>query len=131
MPGLHLIAQDAEEAPIISALMQDAVVRANDMSFDPRRRRFLMLANRFCWEARTPMRARSLLTIGCVGHVARRQWTHGQEVLDLLALRPAGEEALHLDFAGGPALRLTVECIDLMLDDVSASWPVRVTPRHG
>ena len=33
-------------------------------------------------------------------------------------------------FAGGGDLRCTVECIDVVLADVSGAWPARRTPEH-
>ena len=49
---LRLVAQDAEDLRIISTLVQDAVLSARALKFDPRRRRFALLLNRFRWEDR-------------------------------------------------------------------------------
>ncbi len=51
MRGLKLIALDGEDLAIISAHLQDAVVRVGDMAFLPREHRFALLTNRFDWEA--------------------------------------------------------------------------------
>ncbi len=47
---LHLWAQDAEDLLVISASLQDAVIKASDMAFDKSQKRFALMANRFCWE---------------------------------------------------------------------------------
>ncbi len=49
---LRLVAQDADDLPVISALVQDAVLTVTDMKCDPKRRRFALLVNRFRWEDR-------------------------------------------------------------------------------
>lgn len=49
MPDLKLIALDAEDLAVISAHLQDAVVRVADMTFLPQEKRFAALANRFDW----------------------------------------------------------------------------------
>jgi hypothetical protein len=56
-------------------------------------------------------------------------------VLSLLAIQfeskalPAG--ALTLQFAGGAAIRLEVECIEAELRDLGAVWSTRSTPDHA
>src|SRR4029077_10142657 len=50
MSGLKLLAQDEEDLKIISAHLQDAVMRVGDMVYLPRRHRFVVVMSRFCWE---------------------------------------------------------------------------------
>ena len=50
-------------------------------------------------------------------------------VLALLALRLDGD-CLTLDFSGGASLRLTLEVVDVTLEDLSAPWLARSQPRH-
>ena len=47
---LKLGVQSAEDIPVISALVQDAVGLAGEISWMPRRRRVAILLNRFRWE---------------------------------------------------------------------------------
>ena len=49
MPDLKLIALDAEDLRVISAHLQDAVLRVGDMVYLPNEKRFVALANRFDW----------------------------------------------------------------------------------
>ena len=49
MPDLKLIALDAEDLGVISAHLQDAVLRVGDMVYLPNEKRFVALANRFDW----------------------------------------------------------------------------------
>jgi hypothetical protein len=44
-----------------------------------------------------------------------------------------GEDAaatVILEFAGGPRVRLEVECVDCQLTDLGTPWPARSRPGH-
>lgn len=126
---LLLLAQEAGEVATISALFQSAAVRVADIAYDRRARRLVLLTSRYRWEDRDGTRVRSALRIECVLSVARRAWPAGEAVLELLAMTLA-DDVLTLNFAGGATLRVTVECPELVLEDVSAPWPARREPRH-
>ena len=57
-----------------------------------------------------------------------------EAVLELLAIAfepgeaPAGSVTLH--FAGGGAIRLSVECIEAHLADLGTAWATRLKPSH-
>ena len=126
---LRLLAHDADEVPTISALVQSAAVRVADIAYDGRARRVVLLLSRYRWEANDRTRVRSALRIESVVGVARRDWPAADAVLELLALTLA-DDVLMLAFAGGATLRVTVECPDLTLEDLSAPWPASREPRH-
>lgn len=126
---LLLLAQEAGEVATISALFQSAAVRVADVAYDRRARRLVLLTSRYRWEGKDSTRVRSALRIESVLGVARRDWPTGDAVLELLALTLA-EDVLTLAFARGATLRVTVECPDLTLEDVSAPWPASREPRH-
>lgn len=143
---LRLRAEAAEDVPVISALLQDAVLPASEMRYDRKRRRFALLVNRFRWEdlpaaerQRRPYeRVRSLLVAQDVTGVAT-QGLAGRApdtVLSILSLgfEPAtdGTGALILTLAGDGAIRLTVECVNLTLHDATRPYvaPSRRAPRH-
>ncbi len=48
--GLRLVAETADDMPVIAAAVQDAVAQVGDVAFDARRRRFTVAMNRFRWE---------------------------------------------------------------------------------
>lgn len=143
---LRLVALDPADLPVISALVQDAVCPASEMRHDRRRREFAVLLNRFRWEDREAAermrrgyeRVQSVLLVRDVTAVA----TQGigrrdpDTILSLLALefRPDedGTGELLLTLAGDGALRLTVECLDVTLRDVTRPWlaPSRRVPGH-
>jgi len=139
---LRLLAQDAEDVPILSSALQDALVRMRDLSFDPRARRFILTANRFCWERAREQgpyrRVRSALSVDGVRAVRSRNLRiEDEEALAyLLAMRfepaqEAPEGVLLLLFAGGGEIRLDCECIDMVLADIGEPWLTRRKPDHG
>jgi hypothetical protein len=48
---MKLKARDRQDLAVISALLQDAMVAVRDMAWQPREKRFVIVANRFRWEA--------------------------------------------------------------------------------
>ena len=136
---LRLMALDAEDLGVISALVQDAVLSGADMRWDAKGRRFDLLLNRFRWEngARAPERVRSVLTADCVLGVSSDGIARGGDaVLSLLGIAfEHGEEpggALVLRFAGDGAIRLKVEAVEVRLSDVTRPYaaPSGRVPRH-
>lgn len=136
---LRLLAQDAEDLGVISAALQDAVAKIGDIQYEAAGRRLTVALNRFRWEAgrRSRERVRSGLQFsGVMGVQARRLRRDAPDaVVELLTVGFEAGEApggvITLTFAGGGDLRLTVECVDAALADVSEAWPARRTPNHG
>lgn len=134
---LRLLAQDAEDLQVISAALQDAVVRVGDVSWEPQARTLTLSLNRFCWECgEGGRRVRAGLQLGSVLRVRARDVPREvpEAVLELLAVEfyereaPGGELMLH--FAGGGDLRAEVECVDAALADLCDAWETPHTPRH-
>jgi hypothetical protein len=133
---LRLKAEDQEDLSVISALVQDAVLPANEMRWERPRRRFSCLLNRFRWEdkpaaerqKRQPERVQSLLVIEDVLNVAQQglDARDADTVLSLLALAfEPGEDGtgrLLLTFAGDGAVALDVEAINVVLQDVTRPY---------
>mgnify|MGYP001247256123 CR=1 FL=1 len=139
---LHLMAGDAEDLAIISAVMQDAVGKLGDFAFLPRERRFAFVANRFIWEEAADRRKGPFARVRAGVHFDDVESAKFQNlrtnakdaVVELLAIRfEAGEDAsgvIMLDFAGGGAVRLEVESINAFLSDISDPWRTRAKPVH-
>ena len=125
---LHLLAESDADLPIISALMQDAVLFGRDIAWQPRARRLVLIANRYRWEAKEKTRVRSGLRIDGVLVAQRKDWPGRDAILSLLSIRRDGDELL-LDFSGGAALRLTIEAVDIVLEDLTGAWGAN-TPTH-
>jgi hypothetical protein len=145
---INLIAQNAEDLTVLSAVLQDAVLKVGDMAYRPRQNRFAAVFNRYRWEAEGRSRRRrgsgsdSGQRVRCGVHFngvlgVRRQGfdqNDPERVLELLAIAcEPGEEGaaeLTLVFAGDAAVRLDVECIDAQLSDLSGPWQARGRPEH-
>ena len=134
---LLLLAQEPDEVPLLSALSQSAILRPADIAYDRRARRLVLMLSRYRWEA-PGTRVRTALRIESVTAVRRRNWpawsdsnAHdpGVTMLELLAFT-FEDGFITLDFAGGAALRVAVECPDLILEDLSPPWRAARTPKH-
>lgn len=131
---LRLLAEDGEDLQIISAALQDAVLRPVDIVWERAARRLTVTLSRFCWEC-GGTRVMSAMQFGDVQAVKSRRLPRAPEsALELLALDFEPTEApggrVILMFAGGGDLRIDVECLDAVLADLSDRWPARVAPHH-
>jgi hypothetical protein len=138
---VNLLAQDADDLGVISALVQDAVLTAADMRWTKPKRRFALLINRFRWEDganHAPERVRSLLVIEDV-MVVKGQGVDRSDpdmVLSLLSLAFApgedGTGVVTLTFAGDGAIAIGVEALEVSLKDVTRPYlaPSGHTPKH-
>lgn len=145
---LKLTALDVEDLAVISACLQDAVGRVADTAYEPKRRRFAILFNRFRWEneakpslgswsgPRTPERVRCVVHFDAVLSVRHRNidQTNREQLLDLLAIQTQeqrdGAVRIQLIFAGGPEMLLEAECVDCYLEDLSQPWAAASRPEH-
>jgi hypothetical protein len=138
MTALRLLAQSPDDVGVVSAALQDAVAKMGDIAFDPSARRLTIAFNRYRWENRRGgERVRTGLQVGGVLNVSSRNLKRGAKdaVVELLAIAFMPGEApggvVHFTLAGGGDLKAEVECIDLILADVSAPWPAKRRPGHG
>ena len=134
---LKLTALDIEDLAVISAQMQDAVLLAGDMHYAPRRKQFMLMANRFAWDEQdNPQRRRTGLHFDRVLSVKTLNMTHlgKDEVLSLLSVTfaegdaPSGE--VLLTFSEGATVRLTVECLECQMADLGPAWAAKAVPQH-
>lgn len=138
---LKLAALDEEDLAVLSAHVQDAVLKVADMAYLPKESRFVIAMNRFIWERADGEqddyeRRRAALTFDRVlsAKTSRIRRDQGDAVLNLLAVEfdpaspPGG--AIELIFAGGGAVRLEVECIEARLADLGAAWATAAKPEH-
>ena len=138
MNRLKLAAADAEDLQVLSARLQDAVLKLKNVSWQPKKRRFAAVVNRLQWEAGGQTRVRAGLHFDGVLKVQSQKVKLGanEAVVSLLAVTftPNGSEdpggVIELVLAGGGTFRLTVECVDAELSDMSSSWTARGTPDH-
>jgi DUF2948 family protein len=148
MPELKLIAFDADDLGVISAHLQDALLKVGDIAYLPGERRFAALGNRFDWadalqngggrtteyvRRRSALRFERVLAAKVQGIDLNRKGA----VLSLLTIGfepntapedPGGHIVLH--FADGAVVRLEVECIEAELKDLGPVWRAKSMPQH-
>lgn len=138
---LRLLAEEAEDLEIISAAVQDSVVKAGNLKYASRLNRFTLELNRYRWEAgakkRDGERVRALLAFDGVLGVKTRAITKSdpEMILSLLQVTftPAEEPpggTVTLLFAGDGEIVLEVEVLDATLLDSDYAWPTRNQPSH-
>lgn len=143
MPDVKLIALDAEDLGVLSANLQDAIVRFSDMTYLPREKRFALVCNRF--DATAPAARGKSFTRRRAGlrfervlgaQIAGIDRNDPQGFLVLLAAtyEPLADKEpegyVMLVFAGGGAVRLHVECVEAELKDLGAAWRTGRKPAH-
>ncbi len=142
MDQLRLAALDEQDLEIISAHVQDAVLKVGTMQWLPAQKRFVMEMRRFVWEKKPKLFSRhyerrlAALSFDRVmaAKVSGFSLDKADDVLSLLALRfvPTQAPAGHVDlvFSAGAAVRLDVECIEARLADLGPAWQTDARPQH-
>ncbi|MEY4698529.1 MAG: hypothetical protein RIT14_2957 [Pseudomonadota bacterium] len=144
--ALTLVARDAEDLGVLSALVQDAVLPVSEMTWQRGKRRFVCLINRFRWEDRAAAeaakrpyeRVRALLVLEDVLGVKTQGIDRADPdlVLSILSLDwvPGAEGAgrVTLVLAGDGAVAVEVEALEVTLHDVTRPYvaPSRKMPQH-
>lgn len=144
MELLKLVALDSEDLQVLSAHLQDAVMRVGDMAYVPAEKRFAVMVNRFDWEGAAQKggrgkafeRRRSALRFDRVLATQALGIKQGAKdaVVELLAIQfdttEDPEGYITLIFAGGGAIRLHVECIEAEMKDMGPIWRTGSKPQH-
>jgi hypothetical protein len=138
--NLGLIAMDAEDLAILSANLQDAVVRVGDIAFLPQANRFAFLACRFDWVAAEEGRMERCRTGLHFDRVEKVILTGFRQcdsdmMLNLLSISfeptDAPEGTVLFTFSGGAAIRLSVECLEAQMRDIGPRWTTHRRPGHA
>lgn len=142
MDLLRLLALDEEDLAVVSAHVQDAVMKVANIDYSPASKQFMLTMNRFAWEAAAggrkagDERRQSVLAFSRVLSAKAHGIDRGkkEDVLSLLAVRFVGRDApagtVELVFSGDSAIRLDVECIEARLADTGGSWGASSRPTH-
>jgi hypothetical protein len=141
MDQLKLVALDKEDIEVVSAHLQDSVVKAADIRWRPAEKRLIIALNRFDWESANNSppqyrRRQSVVRFDRVTACKCRNCaaTEKDHVLHLLAVTydELGETGgvVTLTFSGGAALRLEVECLEVELADLGPAWTAEIRPFH-
>jgi hypothetical protein len=143
MDALKLVALDRDDIEVVSAHLQDAILKVADIRWRPNENRVVVCVNRFDWEAAQGTsqefrRRRAALRFDRVSACKCRDLSAVQkdQVLNLLAVSFAPNSAddpagvVTLTFSGGGMLRLEVECLEVELADLGPAWGTGCCPEH-
>lgn len=142
MEPLKLLALDEEDLQIVSAHVQDAVMKVGDLDFIAASRQFVAPMYRFAWEKNAtenrpqPERRNSVLHFDRVlsARLSGISRDRRDDVLSLLAITYTATDApagtVDLVYSGGGTIRLEVECIEARLVDLGGAWEASSRPAH-
>jgi hypothetical protein len=138
MPGkLKLSALDADDLGVVSAAVQDALVAVRDCAYFKDENRFVLLLNRFQWEADPGVdsaysRTHSALVFNEVTVVRHHNIPLGEadRMLELLAVTLENDRSVVVRFAAGRAIQLEIGRLACHLGDVGEPWPTPWKPAH-
>ena len=143
--GLKLQVRDLEDLQILSSLLQDGLIAAADMDFDPASSQFFLVCNRFCWEKpplesipgqadRVYARALCGVRIGAVtkartkGFAPREKATGFYNLLSISYENSAGR--LDWVFSGSARLQMQIDRLEIVLADLGPDHPAFAKPGH-
>ena len=140
--NLKLIAKTDEEIKVLSAHLQDSIVKTSDIANLKKNRIFLMQLNRFMWEDvekgvfRKNKRIRTILKFDNILEVSVKNIDQStkDQFLDFLTIKstkmPNDNFKIELIFSGDSIIRLTAEVIEATLDDQGDYWETKNKPKH-
>ena len=145
---VRLRAVSSEDIEVLSTLLQDAIIPGEDMTYDRSSRRFVMVANRFCWDrpaiagvttdAGAPVYERQLCGIQI--HGVDQVLTTGMPasrrgaLFNLLAITGATTKEganVELLFSDGVSLRLVSDGLLILAEDLDDGHPTPNLPSHA
>lgn len=143
---LKLKAVALEDVKILSALLQDGLVAASDLHYQKDEASFFMVINRFCWEQADDSESETELNrclcglkVAHVRQVTQRGLSgNANQFYNLLSI--TYEETNEIEktvnkltftFSDGYGIRLAVEELGLILQDIAAPHPGLARPRHN
>ena len=140
--NLKLIAKTNDDLRVISAHLQDSIVKTSDIASLARNRIFLMQLNRFMWEDvekgvfRKNKRIRTILKFENVISVVSKGINQKKRprFLDFLTMESSllanKTYEIKLIFSGDGIIKVNTEVIDVVLDDQGAPWDSKTKPKH-
>ena len=140
--NLKLIAKTEEDLRVISAHLQDSIVKTSDIASLKKNRIFLMQLNRFMWEDvekgvfRKNKRIRTVLKFENIIKATSKNVDRNENdrFLDFLAIEsfkmPDKNYQMNLIFSGDIIIKLITEAIEVTLDDQGSPWESKNKPNH-
>ena len=143
---LKLRAVAVEDVEILSALLQDGLVATSDLHYQKDEASFVMVINRFCWERPDDREAETQLNrclcglkVVHVKQVNQRGLSAGaSQFYNLLSITyeetKENEKVVNrltFTFSDGYGIRLTVNELAMIVQDIAAPHPGLARPQHS
>ena len=142
----RVAAKDSEDLAVVAAFLQDAILPAAEMSYDPGTKRFVAILSRFRWErledgptsedgtqlyerVHTALRFEEVVSVRSV----KIDRTDRKLMMNLLSIGwEKGEtaETVDLVFADGATIRLYVARLSCHVEDLGEPWVTPFRPDH-
>lgn len=135
--GLKLRAESADDIGVMSAALQDAIVRVGGITFDKDAQTLTLIASRFAHEASTGARVKTILRVHNITNVQMRGVDRSDRDAFLVLLsanfaeaqpKPLGD--YNFIFAGGGEIRARAEGIEARLFDFTPARKTDKMPLH-
>jgi hypothetical protein len=140
--SLKLIGKNLEDIKVISAYLQDSIVKLKNIAFLKKNRIFVMILNRFMWEDVEKGFFRKNKRIKCVvkfeevmkvksQNINQKNKNRSLELLAIKCTKSIDEDCyIKVFFSGGSLITIIAENIDIVLNDFGKSWNTKHTPKH-
>ncbi len=140
--NLKLIARTQDDLRVVSAHLQDAIVKVSDIAKLQKNKIFLIQLNRFMWEDvergvfRKNKRIRTILKFENVLNVYSKKINQSKKdkFLDFLTietnLMADNNYEMKIVFAGDSMIKIITEVIEVTLDDQGEAWDTKSIPKH-
>ena len=140
--NLKLIGKNQEDLKVISAYSQDSIVTVKDIIFLEKNKIFVMIINRFMWEDiekgthKQSKRIRCAIKLEGILKVKSKKINqkNKNKRLECLAIKSnqllGKNYEINFFFAGGAAITLITETIEVAMHDLGAPWNVKHAPEH-
>ena len=140
--NLRLYGKNSDDLNIISAYLQDSIVRIKDIIFLKENKIFLMMVKRFMWEDvekgvfRKPKRIMSVIKFSNIFEVSAKNINqqNRNKILELLTIKAPnstdGLNKIKMIFSGESIITLISEDINVILDDQGIPWKAKSIPKH-
>ena len=140
--NLKLIARTQDDLRVVSAHLQDAIVKVSDIAKLQKNKIFLIQLNRFMWEDvergvfRKNKRIRTILKFDNVIKVISKNINQSKrdKFLDFLTIEtikmPDNNYEMKIVFAGDSIIKVVSEVIEVTLDDQGNAWDTKNMPKH-
>ena len=142
---LKLRAVATEDIEILSTLLQDGLVVSSDLHYEKDEALFVMVINRFCWEQanagepeKKPNRCLCGLKVAHVKNVSQRGLpAAATQFYNLLSItyeetkeNEKAVSSLTFTFSDGYDIKLAVDELALIVQDIAAPHPALAQPQH-